>query len=121
MLSPRGKWWKVRLDGGTPLVLGLADDTKFDVKETCSLTSNEECAVMRIEAEEERRLALEEEDSAEGEIELEHDENTEWLRTSKWSRWLQNRLLHIVSAASKIPPVQNTAYAIGQWGGGEKS
>lgn len=118
MQSPRGKWWKVRLDTGTVSVQGLTDDNELVMNRACSLTGDEEYAVLRMEAEEERRLALEE-DSAECGFELEHDENTEWLRTSEWPRWFQNRPLHIISAASKIPSVQNTAYAIGQWAGEE--
>ncbi len=74
---------------------------------------------MRMEAEEERRLALEEEESAKCEFKLKHDENTKWLRTSEWPRWFQNRPLYIISAASKIPSVQNITYAIGQWAGEE--
>jgi hypothetical protein len=65
----------------------LTDGNEFDINKVCSFTSDEEYAVLRIEAEEERRLALEEEDSAECEFELEYNENTKWLRTSKWPRW----------------------------------
>jgi hypothetical protein len=45
--------------------------------------SDEELAIMRMEAEEERRLVQEESESVSQEFELEYNENTEWLRTSE--------------------------------------
>jgi hypothetical protein len=70
---------------------------------TESSPTDEELALMKMEAEEEQRLSDEEAGSAEQTLELEHDENTEWLRTSEWPRWFQNRPLHIIIATSATP------------------
>ncbi|RFU30458.1 hypothetical protein B7463_g5850, partial [Scytalidium lignicola] len=80
---------------------------------------DEELAMMRMEAEEENRLAQEELGDSTYQFEFVHDENTEWLRSSEWPRWFRNRPLHIIVAASKIPCVQDTAYSIGHWAGQE--
>jgi uncharacterized protein with ACT and thioredoxin-like domain len=45
--------------------------------------TNKELAMIKMEVEEEQRLVDEEARSVEQILELEHDENTEWLRTSE--------------------------------------
>lgn len=64
-------------------------------------------------AEEERLLALEESEAIVQEFELEHDENTEWIRSREWPQWFRNRPLHVTMAPSKPPSEQDSAYALG--------
>ena len=103
--STRGKWWKVKADAVPVRCRGINDNSSSNILECTTEASltDEELAAIKMEAEEEQRLVDEEVGSAEHTIELEHDENTEWLRTSEWPRWFQNRPLHIIVAASATP------------------
>ncbi|KAH6689940.1 hypothetical protein BKA61DRAFT_742747 [Leptodontidium sp. MPI-SDFR-AT-0119] len=119
--SPRGKWWKVKADAVPIKCHSIDGNGNFDVLE-CTTEANptdEELAMMKMEVEEEQRLVDEEVGSAEQTLELEHDENTEWLRTSEWPRWFQNRPLHIIAAASATPSIQDLPLSLGSWAGEE--
>ncbi|KAJ9634203.1 hypothetical protein H2199_009087 [Coniosporium tulheliwenetii] len=65
--------------------------------------ANECSALDRMEAEEEKRLLEEHEETIALDEELEHDENTEWLRGCGWPKWFANRPLHLIAAASTSP------------------
>ena len=81
--------------------------------------TDEELVMMKMEVEEEQRLVDEEAGCVEQILELEHDENTEWLRTSEWPRWFQNRPLHVIVAASSTPSIQDLPLSLGSWAGEE--
>lgn len=65
--------------------------------------TDEKLAMVKTEVEDEQRLVDEEAGSAEQTLELEHDENTEWLRTSEWPRWFQSRPFHIIILHQRYP------------------
>lgn len=58
---------------------------------------------IRMEAEEEARLSSEQAEGLALGEQLEHDENTEWLRGSQWPKWFQDRPLHLISAMATLP------------------
>jgi hypothetical protein len=55
-----------------------------------------------LEAEEEARLL--DEQTVALDRELEHDENTEWLRGCEWPQWFLHKPLHIIVATAALPP-----------------
>lgn len=81
---------------------------------------SEEEALMRMEAEEEQRLLSEQSNSVALDEELDHDENTEWLRGCEWPMWFANKPLHLIVAAAS-PPSANTLddFPLGLWNGFE--
>ena len=69
-------------------------------------TSHGDCStrVEDEEKEEEERL----DDELNGAVldgELEHDENTEWLRGCKWPAWFAHKPIYIIVAAATLPPI----------------
>jgi len=54
-------------------------------------------------AEEEKRLLEEWHETIALDEELEHDENTDWLRGCGWPKWFANRPLHPITAAAVSP------------------
>jgi hypothetical protein len=55
------------------------------------------------EAEEERRLMDEYDGAPALTQQLEHDENTDWLRACEWPQWFAHRLLALIVAAASLP------------------
>jgi hypothetical protein len=73
---------------------------------------------LRLEAEEEARLLEEQTTSLDQEVE--HNENTGWLRGCKWPKWFLHKPLHIiVAAAALLPPNTTKDVALGLWQGFE--
>ena len=69
-------------------------------------TSHGDCStrVEDEEKEEEERL----DDELNGAVldgELEHDENTEWLRGCEWPAWFAHKPIYIIVAAATLPPM----------------
>jgi hypothetical protein len=42
------------------------------------------------------------------EAELEHDENTEWLRGCEWPTWFTNKPIHLIVAAAALPSARTS-------------
>jgi hypothetical protein len=77
-------------------------------------------ALMRIEAEEEQRLLIEQGNSMALDEELEHDENTDWLRGCPWPIWFAHKPLHLVVTAASLPSSNtSTDFSLGLWNGME--
>ena len=75
--------------------------------------------ILRLEAKEEARLLEEQMTSLDRE--LEHDENTEWLRGCEWPKWFLHKPLHVIVAAAALPPPNTTKdVALGLWQGSER-
>jgi hypothetical protein len=115
--ATRGKWWAVDATALPLKVEGFGNHRLGNVGEGDTTLNDEELAVMRMKVDEEKRLAQEESDAAAHEFEIGHDENTEWLHTSEWPRWLRNRPLQVTVAACKAPSAQDIAHSIGHWAG----
>ena len=74
-------------------------------------------ALLQMEAEEEARLLREEHEFMSLSNELEHDENTDWLRGCGWPRWFAHKPLHLIIATSRAPPSRNQTFHLGTWNG----
>jgi hypothetical protein len=72
-------------------------------------------ALLQMEAEEEARLLREEHELLSLSNELEHDENTDWLRGCGWPRWFAHKPLHLIIATSRVPPSSSEAIHLGTW------
>jgi hypothetical protein len=72
-------------------------------------------ALLQMEAEEEARLLREEYESLSLSNELEHDENTDWLRSCGWPRWFAHKPLYLIIATSRVPPSSSEAIYLGTW------
>jgi len=79
----------------------------------------DECsALAQMKAEEEKRLLEQQDESIALDEELEHDENTEWLRGCGWPIWFANRPLHLLTAAATTPSFDAMKdLRIGIWNG----
>ncbi|KAH8696797.1 hypothetical protein GQ44DRAFT_779550 [Phaeosphaeriaceae sp. PMI808] len=75
--------------------------------------------LLRMEDEEEQRLANEVQVNASLPVELEHDENTPWLRQCGWPRWFARRPLHVIAATSQLPSRKHKDLYLGAWNGTE--
>jgi hypothetical protein len=73
-------------------------------------------ALLEIEADEEARLASEAQEFACQSLELEHDENTYWLRGCGWPRWFAYKPLHIITSTAQTPR-QEADLSLGSWDG----
>ncbi|KIW09655.1 hypothetical protein PV08_12093 [Exophiala spinifera] len=84
-----------------------------------SLSSSDDLAdLLAAEAEEERRLLEAQEGAPALAQELEHDENTDWLRGGEWPRWFAQRPLALIVAASQQPsPHGDHDLMLGTWCG----
>lgn len=52
--------------------------------------------------------------------ELEHDENTEWLRDCEWPRWFANKPIHLIVASAALPSAGTSEdLSLGLWNGFE--
>jgi hypothetical protein len=52
--------------------------------------------------------------------ELEHDENTEWLRGCEWPKWFAYKPIHIIVAAAVLPSARTSEdLVLGLWNGFE--
>jgi hypothetical protein len=52
--------------------------------------------------------------------ELEHDENTEWLRGCEWPAWFAHKPVHIIVAAAALPSARTSEdLVLGLWNGFE--
>ncbi|KAJ9634088.1 hypothetical protein H2199_009119 [Coniosporium tulheliwenetii] len=75
-------------------------------------------ALMRMEAKEENRLLEEQQESILLDEELEHDENTDWLRGCGWPTWFANRPFHLITAAARVPSLDLMRdLQMGPWNG----
>ena len=75
--------------------------------------------LLRMEDEEEHRLANEAHINLSLPAELEHDEKTPWLRQCGWPRWFACRPLHIIAATSQLPSTKQETLYLGSWNGVE--
>jgi hypothetical protein len=82
--------------------------------------NSEEEALILMEIEEEQRLLSEQSNAVALDEELDHDENTEWLRGCEWPTWFANKPFHLVVAAA-LPPSAKTLedFPLGLWNGFE--
>ncbi|PVH90790.1 hypothetical protein DM02DRAFT_547108 [Periconia macrospinosa] len=72
-----------------------------------------------MEDEEERRLANEVQVNSSLPVELDHDEDTPWLRECGWARWFACRPLHVIAATSQLPSPKHEDLYLGSWNGTE--
>ena len=78
----------------------------------------EEDVLLQVEAEEERRLLNEQRDGIALDEELDHDENTDWLRGCEWPTWFASKPLHLIVAASSLPSADTSMeFPLGLWNG----
>jgi hypothetical protein len=105
------KYWRVATKAAdTSLAESLYprnENAKLDPKLT---------ALLEIEADEEARLASEAQEFACQSQELEHDENTDWLRGCGWPRWFAHKPLHIITSTAQTPQ-QEADLSLGSWDG----
>jgi hypothetical protein len=76
-------------------------------------------ALQQMEEEEEARLAEEAQGFTCLAGELEHDENTEWLRGCGWPRWFAHKPLHLVTSTATTPSRREEDVYLGSWNGVE--
>lgn len=116
------KYWRVDMcvrenDATTPSPEG--QDTRLADPSTLEHDDADAFALQQMEAEEEARLAEE----AQGFIclfeELEHDENTEWLRGCGWPRWFDHKPLHLMTSTATTPSRREEDLNLGSWNGVE--
>jgi hypothetical protein len=82
--------------------------------------SSEEEALILMEIEEEQRLLSEQSNAVALDEELDHDENTEWLRGCEWPTWFANKPIHLVVAAASPPSAKTLKdFPLGLWNGFE--
>lgn len=82
--------------------------------------SDDADALMRIEAEEDQRLLNEQINSLALDEELEHDENTDWLRGCAWPLWFAHKPLHLIVTAASLPSSHiSEDFSLGLWNGME--
>ncbi|PVI03267.1 hypothetical protein DM02DRAFT_625972 [Periconia macrospinosa] len=87
-----------------------------DVTGTPEVTGDPELdAVLKMEAEEEARLACIGQKEMTIAEELEHDENTDWLRGCGWPRWFAYKPLHLIALTARIPSPRSEDYCLGSW------
>lgn len=85
-------------------------------------STSEEEHLVRMEEEEEEE---EERFYGEGSVvaldaELEHDENTEWLRGCEWPTWFSHKPIHVIVAAAALPSARTSEdLVLGLWNGFE--
>jgi hypothetical protein len=72
-------------------------------------------ALQQMEEEEEARLAEEAQGFTCLVEELEHDENTEWLRGCAWPRWFAHKPLHLITATATTPSRREQDLDLGWW------
>ena len=72
-------------------------------------------ALLEMEAEEETRLADEVQGSTSLGDELEHDEDTDWLRGCKWPQWFAHKPLHLIVSTSITPSHCDEDLHLGSW------
>jgi hypothetical protein len=54
-------------------------------------------------------------------MELEHDENTEWLRGCQWPLWFARRPIHLIVTAATLPSAKTSEdLSLGLWDGFER-
>jgi hypothetical protein len=109
-----GKYWRV--DATLPYS-GRATEGSKSTPELLGQGSDdpEIAALLRMEAEEEARLVGEIQGSTTLTDELEHDENTDWLRGSGWPQWFAHKPLHLIIATSRAPSSRNEDLNLGSW------
>lgn len=82
--------------------------------------SSEEEALILIEMEEEQRLLSEQGRAVALDDELDHDENTKWLRGSEWPTWFASKPIHLIVAAASLPYLDTLRdFSLGVWNGFE--
>jgi hypothetical protein len=77
--------------------------------------------LLRMEEEEEHRLANEAHANVCLPDKLLHDENTRWLRECGWPCWFVRRLLNVIAATSQLPSHKHQALYLGSWNSSEWS
>jgi hypothetical protein len=104
-------------DATTPSPEGR--DTRLAGPSTLEHDDADAFALQQMEAEEEARLAEE----AQGFIclfkELEHDENTEWLRGCRWPQWFDHKPLHLITSTATTSSRREEDLNLGSWNGVE--
>jgi hypothetical protein len=74
----------------------------------------------RIEDEEDEQRFEDEPTVVALDAELEHDENTEWLRGCEWPAWFAHKPVHIIVAAAALPSARTSEdLVLGLWNGFE--
>ena len=113
--SSGSRYWKV-----DPSALPLSNTTsrreKGENKSATDLDEFEE--LMEMEAREDERLLRQGQENLALDEELEHDENTDWLRGCRWPQWFLHKPLQLIVASTKIPThdLSRELY-LGQWYG----
>lgn len=88
-------------------------------EEQTHCTSNSE-QLTRVEDEEEEQGFDDEPTAVALDAELEHDENTEWLRGCEWPAWFAHKPIHIIVAAAALPSARTSEdHVLGLWNGFE--
>ncbi|KAF1354300.1 hypothetical protein EJ07DRAFT_68878, partial [Lizonia empirigonia] len=108
-----GKYWRV--DASSPYAGSVTNRELDAMLHDLGTTDPQTAALLEMEAEEEARLADEAQGSTSLTDELEHDENTDWLRGSGWPRWFAHKPLHLIVATSRLPSPRNEVLHLGSW------
>lgn len=108
-----GSYWVVDISKGaiSPQVATYLGATASELYRP----STEDEALMQMEAEEEERLQEEHHEAIALDEELEHDENSDWLRGCGWPTWFTNKPLSLIVAAAATPTGQDKW--LGTWNG----
>ena len=109
-----GKYWSV--DATLPYSGSAAEGSNSALELLGQGSDDPEiAALLKMEAEEEARLVGEIQGSTALTDELEHDENTDWLRGSGWPMWFAQKPLHLIIATSQAPSSRNEDLNLGSW------
>ncbi|EOA82366.1 uncharacterized protein SETTUDRAFT_76814, partial [Exserohilum turcica Et28A] len=85
-----------------------------------SMSEEENLLRMEDEEEEEEQRFDSESNMVALDTELEHDENTEWLRGCEWPTWFAHKPIHIIVAAAALPSARiSEDLVLGLWNGFE--
>ena len=89
-------------------------------QQTHCISEEERLTWMDMEEEEEERRFDEEPGAIALDAELEHDENTDWLRGCEWPTWFARKPLHLIVAAAALPSTKTSEdVLLGLWNGFE--
>jgi hypothetical protein len=122
-----GQYWRVDHTRTDSVESAEADCEEEQADEERSMQLEEACRdpdmaeLLRMEDEAEHRLANEASTNACLPDNLEHDENTRWLRECGWPRWFARKPLHVIVATSQLPSKKHEALYLGRWNGSEWS
>lgn len=120
-----GRYWRVDTAQKNTIDSLKARTEEKRAEEELAHGGKEDCCdpdmaeLLRMEDEEEQRLGNEAEANLSLPVELEHDENTPWLRQCGWPRWFACRPLHMIAATSQLPSPKPEDLYLGSWNGTE--